>query len=122
MDFTTEVTCRSAESCQWQEGGSKCGFINPYTVDDYVEVPLNASAIALPADMEIFSKHLLPSENSDVEFQVKGEGDILQDSWLRGGDWMQHFMVWMRSPASPLVRNLWARIEDGLPRGLYVLN
>lgn len=51
---------------------------------------------------------------SPYDYLVDGEV-----SWLRQGSLMAHFKVWQRTPASPGVRNLWAVISGGLPRGTY---
>merc|ERR1712146_327317 len=43
-------------------------------------------------------------------------------SWVPNRDHlMEHFKVWYRTPASTVMRNLWAKIPGGLPKGSYTL-
>jgi len=47
--------------------------------------------------------------------------DTKKRSWVRPGNFLEHFKVWYRVPASPHVRNLWGRIP-GLQVGKYRVN
>lgn len=86
-------------------------------LDDGSNVSLDQRDISLPLDDEIFKDKILAAEHQTNDFTVEGV-----PSWLERGDFFEHFKVWYRTPASPVVRNLWAKIDGPLKRGRYVLH
>lgn len=84
------------------------------------EVELEQADLALPADEQLYNGRILPVSDGPASgpfYTVEGV-----DSWLPGGPFLDHLKVWYRTPASPRVRHLWARIKGGLPAGLYRLH
>merc|ERR1712039_23881 len=83
-------------------------------LDTNVAIDLHQSEVALSADDRIYEDKVIPVEGKRWHFTVEG-----QPSWLTRGDFYEHFKVWQRTPASPHVRNLWARMPTGLDKGRY---
>jgi len=80
-------------------------------------VRLDESDIVLEYDEDIYTKKIDETPaGPNVHFHLKGE-----KSWLDKGSFYDHWKVWMRSPASPRARQLWATIPDGLEAGDYKL-
>jgi len=81
------------------------------------KIALDESTIVLDHDHDIFKDKIIPySSGTYSGFKIDGEL-----SWLEGKPFLDHYKVWMRSPASPHVRNLWAVVKGGLSKGEYVL-
>jgi len=79
--------------------------------DVRTEVLMDETDLSYPADEKYYSKI---QRNGDV-FTIEEER-----TWLTPGNY-DHWKVWNRSPASPRVRNLWARKAGGLAAGQYTL-
>lgn len=93
-------------------------FTDEYELEtmDGVKVRLDQSDLALPGEDAIYDRSISADAHGLL---VKGER-----SWLRSGPpqhLFEHFKVWYRTPAAPFVRNLWAVVPDGLPKGQYRL-
>jgi len=86
-------------------------------LDSGSNISLVQRDVALPRDADIFENKIVRTEGSSgSDFTVEG-----QPSWLEAGDFFEHFKVWYRTPPSPRLRNLWARIEGPLRSGRYEL-
>jgi len=79
-----------------------------------VRLPLDESDIVMDNDRDIF-KDKISSFNA-THLNIGGHL-----SWLQDGSFYDHFKVWLRSPASPHVIQLWAVIRGGLKQGSYRL-
>jgi hypothetical protein len=103
-----------------------CGLVATAMFTDTFSVNTAAgSPVALDyTDIALSSDKRLYEENSDLQ-AVSGQSyDYTLDgtpSWLTTGN-LERFKVWSRTPPSPHVRQLYARIEAGLPAGRYWLN
>mmetsp|Transcript_38352 Transcript_38352/g.69507 ORF Transcript_38352/g.69507 Transcript_38352/m.69507 type:complete len:260 (+) Transcript_38352:1-780(+) len=92
------------------------------------EVSLEESDLALPTDEDIYRDQIdavqcpqgsLGGNSSSSDSQCyKIDGQL---SWIRGRTTYEHWKVWLRTPVSPYVRNLWARVPGGLQAGRYNL-
>lgn len=80
----------------------------------WVRVNMTEEDIVLPSDQKLYEGLVVESATDGVDFTIEGD-----DSWLRSGSFFEHYKVWCRTPASPHVRNLWARIPNGLAAGSY---
>lgn len=80
----------------------------------FVRQDLDESKIALNEDAQIF-KRVEPLNST----HFKIDGDL---SWLQAGSFYEHFKVWLRTPPSPHVQNLWAVARGGLKKGTYKLS
>jgi len=86
-------------------------------LDDGSSVSLDQRNVAFERDEDIFKDKVLPAPDGALaDFTVEGT-----PSWLEKGDFYEHFKVWHRTPASPHVRNLWAKITGPLRAGRYEL-
>eukprot|EP00931_Biecheleriopsis_adriatica_P051092 TRINITY_DN29606_c0_g1_i1.p1 TRINITY_DN29606_c0_g1~~TRINITY_DN29606_c0_g1_i1.p1 ORF type:complete len:424 (-),score=54.34 TRINITY_DN29606_c0_g1_i1:66-1337(-) len=74
-------------------------------------VQVDSSDIALPADKHGYSKKV--SVDDSGRLVMSGAA-----SWLMLDDY-EHWKVWSRTPIAPHVRNLYAVISGGLPKGEY---
>eukprot|EP00427_Karlodinium_veneficum_P057374 CAMPEP_0169404216 /NCGR_PEP_ID=MMETSP1017-20121227/56227_1 /TAXON_ID=342587 /ORGANISM="Karlodinium micrum, Strain CCMP2283" /LENGTH=416 /DNA_ID=CAMNT_0009510595 /DNA_START=211 /DNA_END=1458 /DNA_ORIENTATION=- len=79
----------------------------------WVNQTLDESDIYLEKDDDFFDKRI--AQDGGI---LKIEGET---SWIPAGNFYNHFKVWMRSPASPHVRHLWAVKKGGLRKGTYRL-
>jgi hypothetical protein len=82
-------------------------------------VPLNEDDLALTDDQDLYQNgdggQLITAGKRD-ESTLRIDG---VDSWLMPGSFLEHFKVWYRTPLSPKVRNLWAKVPGGLSAGEY---
>ncbi|CAK0902581.1 unnamed protein product [Prorocentrum cordatum] len=89
-------------------------------LEDGAEISLVESGVSLDSQDEVYSDKVLPTiggVGAGAELTVEGV-----PSWLTVQDnFFEHFKVWSRQPASPRVRNLWARVPGGLSSGRYRL-
>mmetsp|Transcript_150623 Transcript_150623/g.280778 ORF Transcript_150623/g.280778 Transcript_150623/m.280778 type:complete len:283 (-) Transcript_150623:107-955(-) len=138
--FPTRYSCDSAETIEqvrWRRPGDDdfyallgnssfrpCGlialamFADEFKLEtiDGVEMRLDQSGLALPGEDAIYDRTVASDAHGLL---LNGER-----SWLRIGPphhLFEHFKVWYRTPAAPFVRNLWAVIPEGLPKGQYRL-
>lgn len=81
-----------------------------------VVVPLDESNLAWSSDSDIYKDWIVETSGSE-HLEVEGIR-----SWVPDRTFFEHLMVWYRTPASPSLRNLWARIPGGLPAGSYNLS
>jgi len=95
-------------------------FRNACMADLGSQILLNETDIALSADEQIFKKRIEVARDGSVGI-IDRDTDKVQPSWLTSGPMLEHYKVWMRSPASPFIRNRWATAPDGLRAGTYVL-
>lgn len=82
-----------------------------------VAIVLEQTDVAIAEDDDVYKKKLVQTGTS---FTLKGKL-----SWITSGPPLylyEHWKVWIRSPPGPVVRNLWARVPGGLPRGTYRVN
>lgn len=86
---------------------------DPGNLSLWEQLIADESDIALPADAKAFDKKI---SNSGGTLMV---GSI--PSWISPGVFYEHWKVWYRTPPAPHVRNLWAVIKGGLPRGQYAV-
>jgi hypothetical protein len=98
-------------------------FTDEYALDlnihsTWLRLPLHESDIVLDADHEIYEGKIKPLSD-DVSSGFKIDDEV---SWLEGKPFLDHFKVWMRTPASTRVRHLWATVHGGLQRGTYRLH
>lgn len=77
-------------------------------------VILDVTDLTLDTDNDIYEKKFSPRSGG---YQMDGV-----DSWLTSAWALERFKVWYRTPASPVVRQLYARVAGGLPSGEYSLN
>jgi len=83
-----------------------------------VTMDLDTSDIYLKEDDDIYKGKIdEASDNAGPYLTINGER-----SWIEAGAFYNHFKVWMRSPASPHVRHLWAVKKNGLQKGNYRLD
>jgi len=146
--MVSTYTCRSAETlkdARWRRpnvtspgfnsmlaaGGAQefrpCGLVvlSMYT-DTFglythagAKVILDETDIAIDTDNKIYEKKVVPISGRVKPPFYKIDG---LDSWIRSAADLERFKVWMRTPASPIVRHLYGRIPGGLPAGSYSLN
>lgn len=146
--IVSTYTCRSAETLKeasWRRptanspgfnsmlaaGGAQefrpCGLVvlSMYT-DTFglythagAKVVLDETDIAIETDSKIYEEKVVPISGKVAPPIYKIDG---LDSWLRSAAALERFKVWMRTPASPIVRQLYGRIPGGLPAGSYSLN
>eukprot|EP00931_Biecheleriopsis_adriatica_P029337 TRINITY_DN17432_c0_g2_i1.p1 TRINITY_DN17432_c0_g2~~TRINITY_DN17432_c0_g2_i1.p1 ORF type:complete len:405 (+),score=75.38 TRINITY_DN17432_c0_g2_i1:121-1335(+) len=139
--FLSSVTCEGAESrdiAQSRRPGdtkflnriaavpgtdfAPCGFVALTMFTDefaffrevesgtWEAIAADESDVALPADKQAYK------DITESSGKLKMGG---VDSWLTPGTFFEHWKVWHRTPASPIVRNLWAVIKGGLKKGKY---
>jgi len=85
----------------------------------WVAQEVDESDIVLPNDKDLYDgpKKIVPNpsaETDGIAFKVGGF-----NSWLKSGNFYEHFKVWYRTPAAPHVKNLWAVKKGGMPAGTY---
>lgn len=78
-------------------------------------VILDTTDLVLETDKAIYKDKFKPKSGSTL-LEIDGK-----PSWL-GGEHLERFKVWYRTPVSPTVRQLYARVSNGLPAGDYALN
>lgn len=83
------------------------------------KVILDETDIAIDTDNTIYEKKVVPISGKVTPPIYKIDGVT---SWLRSAAALERFKVWMRTPASPIVRQLYGRVPGGLPAGSYSLN
>eukprot|EP00440_Ansanella_granifera_P014961 gb/GFBE01016262.1/.p1 GENE.gb/GFBE01016262.1/~~gb/GFBE01016262.1/.p1 ORF type:complete len:416 (+),score=49.39 gb/GFBE01016262.1/:1-1248(+) len=86
-------------------------FSRQLTDGTWDDIAIDSSNVALPADATNYARKV--SIDSTGQFEMSGD-----KSWLTEADY-EHWKVWYRTPASPGVRNLYAVIKGGLPKGSY---
>lgn len=79
-------------------------------------IQTDSSDITLSYDDKGFSKLQAPGEGESHYYILQSDQRIY--SWLTP-ELMPHWKVWHRTPVGPKVRNLWAVIHGGLPKGTY---
>jgi len=121
--FTTLLTASGADKFR------PCGLVAlamyTDTFDVYTrtgtKIALDVTDLALESDKEVYDEKFIPKGNNNGAappiYNMDGTS-----SWLSSGHFLERFQVWYRTPASPIVRQLYARIEGGLPAGQYSLN
>jgi hypothetical protein len=147
LSFTSTMTCKGAdtrEEALWRRPTSEwsdlldvqgdpasttfkpCGLIaNTVFTDEYrffrkdgnnwTELVADETELTWPGDDELFENpDFGPSNINGSSFTIAGVA-----SWLPAGRFFEHFKVWYRTPPSPRVRNLWARIPGGMSAGTY---
>lgn len=81
------------------------------------------SDVALATDSEMYAKWILGPESGSDYLTIKERGKSGSVvSWLRPGDFYEHWKVWYRTSISAHFRNLWAVIQGGLKKGRYRVN
>mmetsp|Transcript_42945 Transcript_42945/g.80131 ORF Transcript_42945/g.80131 Transcript_42945/m.80131 type:complete len:441 (-) Transcript_42945:253-1575(-) len=86
------------------------------TADGWERLDANESDVSLPSDDLSFGKILPPLEGEDRMHTVVSDQRI--ETWLTPL-FFEHWKVWYRTPIAPHVRNLWAVIKGGMPKGTY---
>eukprot|EP00930_Biecheleria_cincta_P056097 TRINITY_DN42279_c0_g1_i1.p1 TRINITY_DN42279_c0_g1~~TRINITY_DN42279_c0_g1_i1.p1 ORF type:complete len:476 (-),score=69.84 TRINITY_DN42279_c0_g1_i1:14-1441(-) len=77
---------------------------------------VDESGVALVTDSDVYAKKISGPESGSDYLTIK-TGSVV--SWLRPGDFYEHWKVWYRTPASSHFRNLWAVVQGGLKKGEY---
>lgn len=123
----TEVRWRRRPSPLYLAGGAQnyrpCGLVSLAMFTDTfniynkqgAQVVLDETDLALDTDKDIYEETILPIGGQEG-YTIDGAV-----SWLRVSN-LERFKVWYRTPASDIVRQLYARIRGGLPAGQYSLN
>jgi len=95
-------------------------FMDHYRLEKHVngnwtQVSVSEENLALPHETGTNSKvYGSKIDHDNGALTINGA-----QSWLTPGPVLEHFKVWYRPPASPLVKNLWGRIEGPLRTGKY---
>lgn len=82
------------------------------------KVVFDSSDLSMDKDKDMYKKKIeIVSGGAAPVYTIKGS-----QSWLKSQEALERFEVWYRTPASSVVRHIYARINDGLPAGQYSLN
>eukprot|EP00913_Durusdinium_trenchii_P007041 g6624.t1 len=112
--FTDNFTLHRSTSAGWERTVTKKSGEprERFTV----RIQTDSSDITLSYDDKGFSKLQAPGEGESHYYILQNGAQIY--SWLTP-ELMPHWKVWHRTPVGPKVRNLWAVIHGGLPKGTY---
>jgi hypothetical protein len=83
------------------------------------QVAMDMTDLALEEDKKLYEDKIVKIDGKSSPPMYTSADE---PSWLDGDIAVERFKVWMRTPVSPTVRQLYARIRDGLPAGQYSLN